>query len=247
MAVLVVETEEQPLAQRRATSVYERGPPRRWQRRRGRAAAPARSRAAEQANADHAPAQRAPARGTPLHSSASGRLGHGFLRRASQATSLATEYPPRRGGITSARRPRWRRPARQRIAAGRAVRLLVQLEPVSILAGVYSRLGRHSRRRERRCWPALPWLDVPPRSNPGKGVMAGKTTVELPITGMTCASCVARNEKVRSRKTPGRGVGRRQPRDRVGAGHLRRCRRSSIADLVRGRSEAAGTTSAPPR
>jgi P-type Cu+ transporter len=32
--------------------------------------------------------------------------------------------------------------------------------------------------------------------------MAGKTTVELPITGMTCASCVARNEKT-LRRTPG--------------------------------------------
>ena len=32
--------------------------------------------------------------------------------------------------------------------------------------------------------------------------MAGKTTVELPITGMSCASCVARNEKT-LRKTPG--------------------------------------------
>jgi Cu+-exporting ATPase len=32
--------------------------------------------------------------------------------------------------------------------------------------------------------------------------MAAKTTVDLPITGMTCASCVARNEKFLA-KTPG--------------------------------------------
>ncbi|HMK92810.1 MAG TPA: heavy metal-associated domain-containing protein, partial [Thermoleophilia bacterium] len=30
----------------------------------------------------------------------------------------------------------------------------------------------------------------------------GQTTVEIPITGMTCATCVARNEKA-LRKTPG--------------------------------------------
>ncbi len=50
--------------------------------------------------------------------------------------------------------------------------------------------------------------------------MAGKTTVDLPITGMTCASCVARNEKTPAPDAR-RGVGRRQPGDRVGPGHLR--------------------------